>query len=245
LITQNIYLRIGGVHLEVYVGTSGWLYDWNEGASLDWYIEESGLNAIELNASFYRFPFRNQVASWSRKGVGLRWSIKVHRSITHTRKMSEKALDTWFKFHDLFRVMDNIVDYYLFQLPPNYSCRGENLARIVEFNENVKLGNRMAIEFRHESCFNETVRRWAEENNIVVVSVDAPIAKWIVSVNGFIYLRMHGREAWYGYEYSESELMEVADRIKALNPRRVHVFFNNNHWMLENARFMKRVLEEK
>ncbi|MEM4061454.1 MAG: DUF72 domain-containing protein, partial [Desulfurococcaceae archaeon] len=29
--------------MEVYVGTSGWLYDWNEGASLDWYVEESGL----------------------------------------------------------------------------------------------------------------------------------------------------------------------------------------------------------
>ncbi|MEM4913906.1 MAG: DUF72 domain-containing protein, partial [Desulfurococcaceae archaeon] len=69
--------------MEVYVGTSGWLYDWNEGASLDWYVEESGLNAVELNASFYRFPFRNQVKGWSIKGSTLRWSVKVHRSITH------------------------------------------------------------------------------------------------------------------------------------------------------------------
>ena len=39
---------------EIFVGTSGWLYDWNLGSSLDWYAEFSGLNAVELNASFYK-----------------------------------------------------------------------------------------------------------------------------------------------------------------------------------------------
>lgn len=233
-----------GSELEVYVGTSGWLYDWNEGASLDWYVEESGLNAVELNASFYRFPFKNQVLSWSRKGKTIRWSIKVHRSITHIRRMSEKALDIWFKFHDLFKPMDSLVDYYLFQLPPNFTCKEDNLKRIEEFNRNAGLGFRMAVEFRHVSCFNDSIRRWGEEKGIVVVSIDAPIASWIVSIHGNVYLRMHGREVWYGYEYSEKELREIASRIKSLSPRRVHVFFNNNHWMLENARLLKRLLEE-
>jgi uncharacterized protein YecE (DUF72 family) len=230
--------------LEVYIGTSGWLYNWNEGASLDWYIEESGLNAVELNASFYRFPFKNQVLSWSRKGKTIRWSIKVHRSITHTRRMSNKAFDIWFKFYDLFKPMDNLVDYYLFQLPPNFTCKEDNLKRIEEFNRNTGLGSRMAVEFRHTSCFNDSIKRWGKEKGIVVVSIDAPIASWIVSIHGNIYLRMHGREVWYGYEYSEEELREIASRIKSLSPRRVHVFFNNDHWMLENARLLKKLLEE-
>jgi len=227
----------------VYVGTSGWLYDWNEGASLDWYVEESGLNAVELNASFYRFPFRNQVSGWARRGRLLRWSIKVHRSITHTRKMSEKALEIWVKFHDLFKIMDDIVDFYLFQLPPNFSCKKENLERIEAFNSTTRLGSRLAVEFRHSSCFNENVAKWAENTGIVVVSIDAPIAHWITSSSGTIYLRMHGREVWYGYEYSERELEEIAREIVNLKPERVYVFFNNNHWMLGNARYMKRVLE--
>ncbi|MCC6034667.1 MAG: DUF72 domain-containing protein [Desulfurococcaceae archaeon] len=230
--------------MRIYVGTSGWLYDWNEGASLDWYIEESGLNAVELNASFYRFPFRNQVSSWSRKGRFLRWSIKVHRSITHTRKMSEKAFEIWVKFYDLFKIMDDVVDFYLFQLPPNFSCRKENLDRIELFNSTTKLNNRLAVEFRHASCFNNNVVKWAEKIGVVVVSIDAPIAKWISSSSGVVYLRMHGRDVWYGYEYSESELEEVAREIVKLKPERIYVFFNNNHWMLENARFMKRVLEK-
>jgi len=229
--------------LKIYIGTSGWLYDWNEGASLDWYIEESGLNSVELNASFYRFPFRNQVKSWARKGRVLRWSIKVHRSITHTRKMSEKALEIWTKFYDLFRVMDDIVDFYLFQLPPNYTCKKENLERIELFNSTTKLGNRLAVEFRHESCFNNDITKWAEKTGVTVVSIDAPIAHWITSSSNTVYLRMHGREVWYGYEYSEREIEEVAREIIELKPERVYVFFNNNHWMLENARYMKRVLE--
>ncbi|RLF12723.1 MAG: DUF72 domain-containing protein, partial [Thermoprotei archaeon] len=39
--------------MRVYIGTSGWLYDWNLDGSLDWYVKNSGLNAVELNASFY------------------------------------------------------------------------------------------------------------------------------------------------------------------------------------------------
>ncbi|RLE90384.1 MAG: DUF72 domain-containing protein, partial [Thermoprotei archaeon] len=73
--------------MEIYVGTSGWMYDWNIGGNLDWYVKFSELNTVELNASFYRFPFRNQVRSWARKGSKLKWAIKVHRSITHYRKL--------------------------------------------------------------------------------------------------------------------------------------------------------------
>jgi len=230
--------------LEVYVGTSGWLYDWNEGASLDWYIEESGLNAVELNASFYRFPFRNQVASWARKGKGLKWSVKVHRSITHLRRLSGKAFETWGKFYDLFKPLDEAVDFYLFQMPPQFTCVEDNLERVRLFHHNTGLGPRMAVEFRHESCFNDEIAEWGRRIGLTVVSIDAPIATWIVETGGVIYLRMHGRTAWYGHEYSEGELREIVERIRSLDPVKVYVFFNNDHWMLENARLMKSLLEK-
>ncbi|RLI98826.1 MAG: DUF72 domain-containing protein, partial [Candidatus Aenigmatarchaeota archaeon] len=70
--------------MQVFVGTSGWAYGWNPNG-FDWYIKNSGLNSVELNASFYRFPFPNQVKSWARKtkefNPSLRWSIKVNRLI--------------------------------------------------------------------------------------------------------------------------------------------------------------------
>ena len=70
----------------IFVGTSGWSYNWNLGKSLEWYTNESGLNAIELNMSFYRFPYPNMIKSWAKKGSTLAWIIKVHRSITHLKK---------------------------------------------------------------------------------------------------------------------------------------------------------------
>lgn len=230
--------------MEIYIGTSGWLYDWNEEATLDWYVRESGLNAVELNASFYRFPYRNQVGNWLIKGRGLKWSIKVHRSITHMRKLNIKALDTWMKFRDLFKLMDEIIDFYLFQLPPSYKCREENLRRIENFREKIDIDLRMAVEFRHRSCFSEKIVEWAELNNIVLVSIDAPIATWITVARDIVYLRLHGRRVWYGYEYSESELKSIAMNILKLNPRKIYVFFNNDHWMLSNARYMKKILYE-
>ncbi len=47
---------------------------------------------------------------------------------------------------------------------------------------------------------------------------------------------MLGRSSWYAHDYSYEELVEVA--------RRVYVFFNNDHWMLGNARTMLKLLRE-
>ena len=108
--------------MEVFCGTSGWAYSWNPDG-FDWFVKNSGLNAVELNASFYRFPFPNQVKAWARKtkkfNPKLRWSIKVNRFITHVFKFSEKALVTWNKFKKLFKPLEENIDFFLFQLPPS------------------------------------------------------------------------------------------------------------------------------
>lgn len=230
--------------MEIYVGTSGWMYDWNELGSFDWYVKYSGLNAVELNASFYRFPFRNQILSWSRKGRSLRWSIKVHRSITHYRRLSESAHTIWKKFYNLFNPLDKYVDFYLFQMPPNFIYSDKNLDKIKNFFEYTGLGKRFALEIRHPSWFKESFVNWCSKLGLTLVSIDAPIGTWIVNSNGCVYLRMHGREYWYAHDYSPDELRELANSMIRLKPFKVYVFFNNNHWMLCNARLMKQILEK-
>jgi uncharacterized protein YecE (DUF72 family) len=56
------------------------------------------------------------VRGWSLKGRGLRWSIKVHRLITHAFKLNEKAYIRWERFSKLFASLEPYID--LFQLPP-------------------------------------------------------------------------------------------------------------------------------
>jgi uncharacterized protein YecE (DUF72 family) len=227
------------------VGTSGWLYSWNPERSLDWYVRYSGLNAVELNASFYRFPSPSQVASWARKGRSLRWAVKVNRRVTHIHRLNKNAVKAWERFYSLFKPLDSLVDFYLFQLPPSYQATGRNIERLEHFAAETGLGERMAIEFRHVSWFNEGLGvELCRRIGATYVSIDSPLGVYISASNSNVYLRMHGRTAWYAHYYTDEELLEDAKQILALSPRRAYVFFNNNHDMLENARRMLRILHE-
>lgn len=223
--------------MEIYVGTSGWAYGWNPDG-LRWYITNSGLNAVELNASFYRFPYRRQVEAWAREGSSLRWAVKIHRYITHVKRLREDAAEVWRKFLDLFSPLDPYVDFYLAQLPPSFDRRPAHVERLRKFAEMAGLGRRLAVEFRHESWFDERTAELCEDLGVTAVSVDEPGATWVAETNGVVYLRMHGRTAWYAHDYSREELEEVARRVAALKPEKIYVFFNNDHWMLDNARLM-------
>ena len=46
------------------------------------------------------------------------------------------------------------------------------------------------------------------------------------------------------YDYSDYELKDLAIRAVSLSPRVIYVFFNNDHWMLDNARKMLMILRE-
>jgi len=229
--------------LRAYVGTSGWAYSsWNPESSLDWYVKNSGLNAVELNASFYRFPYPNQILAWARKGRRLHWAVKVHRFVTHVYRFGGKAYSSWRRFRQLFEPLDARVDFYLFQLPP--SSTPALAPRIKRFLDRSGLGRRAALEVRNEGWFAPRWADWATELGVTWVSIDAPVlSREVFNTSGFIYLRMHGRTGWYRHNYSDAELEEKAAGILASRPKRAYVFFNNDHDMLENARTMRRLLE--
>ncbi|WP_009989528.1 DUF72 domain-containing protein, partial [Saccharolobus solfataricus] len=99
--------------MKVFVGTSGWVYDWNEDGTLEWFVKNSGLNAIEINMTFYRYPTRRQVERWS-SFKEIRWIVKVNRRITHIKRL--KDFQIWKEFQEIVDPLSP--DFYLFQLPP-------------------------------------------------------------------------------------------------------------------------------
>ena len=229
--------------MKVYVGTSGWYYDWNKDKTRDWYVEHSSLNAIELNASFYRFPFPNQVKSWAKKGRSLRWVIKVNRLITHRFKFSDKADETWQRFINLFAIMNNQIDFFLFQLPPNITYNAKD--KVAGFIGRTHIAEKCALEIRHESWFNTDSIDWAKSTGLTWVSVDAPkFTRDIIRTSDTVYLRLHGRTDWYRHDYTCGELEEIAERIVKTKPKNVYIFFNNDHSMLDNARDMRRIMNK-
>lgn len=222
----------------IYVGTSGWSYDWNQGNSLEWYVTESQLNAIELNMSFYRFPYPNMIKSWEKKGKNLAWVVKVHRSITHFQKLSTQALESFQRFKTLFAPMDDLIHYYLFQLPPSFT----DITTLEHFIEHTGT-EKIAIEVRHPSLFTDTLIQWGHQHKILLVSIDAPqqLPRTIMSTD-IVYERIHGRTAWYSHNYTDQELQEIKTRILTGNPKTIYIFFNNNHAILQNAMRMNQLL---
>jgi len=219
--------------MKVFIGTSGWSYNWNKEKSLEWYINNSSLNAIELNMSFYRFPYPNMVKSWSEKGKKLAWIIKVHRSITHFKKLNRESYALFEKFKNLFKPMDKLIHYYLLQLPPRF----KDIEAVDKFIENCN-DKKLCFEFRDSSLFNNDIIEWGKMKKILIASIDAPDMPRTIMSNDIIYERIHGRTDWYSHDYKIKELSEIKDRIKEKDPKRVYIFFNNNHAMLENAKKM-------
>jgi len=222
-----------------YIGTSGWSYEWNLGNSLDWYLQNSGLNAVELNMSFYRFPFPTMVRSWAKKGSELRWVVKVHRLITHYKKLKKDSYESFQRFKQLFVPLEPSIDYYLLQLPPRYT----NLSTIEAFIQN-NGSEKIAVEFRDPAMFTKEIADWAKKMNILLVSIDAPQMPSHIMSSSTVYERIHGRTEWYAYHYTLDELKEIKERISAVQPRNLYMFFNN-YSMLQNAQQMFTLFHEK
>lgn len=226
--------------MEILIGTSGWSYSWNPKRDLEWYIENTPFNAIEVNSSFYHFPREKTILKWIEYGHKLRFAIKVHRSITHLYKFSKDAQENWVKFYKLFEPLEPFIDLYLFQIPP--SLGSENLSKIIDFHQFTKINGKFAFEPRKIDWFKEEIIEKLKENNITFVSVSAPkLPDEIIVTTNKAYLRFHGKNRWYSYKYTEEELKEYADRIKKLSVDKVYIFFNNDH-MLENGLTMCKLL---
>ncbi len=228
----------------IFVGTSGWYYPWNEGKSLDWYVNKTGLNAIELNASFYRFPFPSYIKGWASKGKTLKWSIKVNRRITHIYKFNEKSYPIFEKFISLFEPLEKYIKFYLFQMPPKFGIK--NRKNIEKFHKEFNLGYKFALEPRNIEWFSKDILEWLNSLGITFVSINAPKFPENLFITGkYIYLRMHGRGQWYNYNYLKDELLSIKGEIKKINPHSAFIFFNNNHNMLKNAQTMLSIMKNK
>lgn len=230
----------------MYIGTSGWRYAWNPNG-LKWYVEHSGFNAVELNMSFYSFPREKQVENWKKVGGSLSWAIKVHRSITHMRRLNEKSIPVWKRFRERFRPLEEVIDFYLFQLPPSLSFSETIYRRLADYS---RLCEKIALEPRNKTWFTTEVVKSLSELGVYIVTPDSPIFEGLPDIGvvvsrGTVYVRMHGRLTWYNYGYLDDELEEVAEKIIDAKPERAYVFFNNNHDMLRDGRKLKEIILRK
>lgn len=226
------------------VGTSGYTYFWNPGkpSPFKWYVSK-GFKTVEINASFYRFPRRAWISMWIRDSpADFDFSIKVHQSITHRSRLGPGSPRLWERFVEVLKPMQDRISFYLFQFPEYFRPTHENLLKIRSFVKDMVLEGLAVVEFRHQDWWRYV--KEIEGCGAIFCSVDAPdLPRTIIPSNDAVYLRMHGREAWYAHFYERRELREIVNELLRLDVSREYVYFNNDHGMLENALEMRELLE--
>lgn len=217
----------------LYVGTSGWYYDdWknvfypSDIKKSDWLNYYSSVfNTVEVNASFYRLPFKNMVKGWKNKTPDdFIFTFKGSRLITHNKKL-KNVNDYLDKFFERIKFSEK-VGVVLWQLPPSLK---KDIDRLEQFFDNLNNEFRHCIEFRHKSWFNQDVYDVLKKHNIAYCIISAPSLPSTIQVTtNFAYIRFHGVNEWYKYDYSKNELNGWAAKIKQMNVDDVYIYFNND-----------------
>lgn len=219
----------------IHVGTSGWTYDdWTgrfypedvKGAErLSYYATKFG--SVEVNATFYRLPFKGMVIGWNnRLPPAFHLVLKGPRSVTHLRKLRNcgEPLAAFFE-----RVLElNTLKVVLWQLPPSLH---KNTELLDHFLTSLPDTVRHAVEFRHESWWDEETAEVLGEHRAAFVAISHPrLPDDVIPTTDFLYLRFHGlSNKLYNYDYTRRELRAWATKLKLqLGGREVYAFFNND-----------------
>ena len=220
-----------------FIGTSGWNYPgwrgsfYGECPARLWLSFCAGrFSAIEVNATFYRLQERETFARWrNATPPEFRFAIKANRYLTHNRKLADPLPSIRLE-RDRARGLGEKLAAVLWQLPRNLHRDLDRLERFARALRHWR-AVRHAIEFRHQSWFDEEVAGCLRQHGIAACQSDAadwPL--WAAVTSDLVYVRLHGRPQTYASGYSAAELRRWAGKVNGWlgEGRDVHVYFDND-----------------
>jgi uncharacterized protein YecE (DUF72 family) len=238
----------------LWIGTSGWSYrHWRgllypPGLSprtwFAYYVRH--FPTVEINASFYRLPSRQQFARWAEMAAarpGFRFAVKASRLITHVRRLAE-ARDELARLLQAAEGLGPMLAVVLFQLPPGFE---RDLERLHRFLAQLPQYSRFAVEFRHPSWFEPAVLELvAARGGAVVIALGGrcPTPEELPFTGPFGYVRVHHGSSGIGL--ADEEIAALAARLEQLasSGREGYVYFNNDAWghAVDDARRLREEL---
>lgn len=206
------------------VGTAGWAIPRavaesfpGEGAALARYSRV--FDALEINSSFWR---RHKPATWARWAATVPehflFSVKLHRAITHERKLlgSRELLDEFFlDVAPLGRKLGPV----LVQLPPSLAFEARRARAFFKLLRARHDGD-VVCEPRHPAWFEAVAEALLSDFGVARVAADparVPSAAEPGGSRALAYYRMHGSPRMYSSEYGPARLQELAAKLKQLN----------------------------
>ena len=238
----------------IYLGTSGFSYqDWlgkwyppelKKADMLRYYARR--FRAVEVNFTYYRMPTARTLRQMAAKTEDdFQFVVKANGEMTHERtgepevfKVFQEAMEPLLEQEQLGCI--------LAQFPYSFKPADENLEYLHWFKEQMP-GLPTVVEFRNREWLTADTFDLLEGLDMGFCCVDEPALKGLLPPVGIRtsdigYVRFHGRnakkwydhqEAWerYDYQYSEDELKEWVDKVKAVaeDSSDTFVFFNNHY----------------
>ncbi len=226
--------------MSLMIGTSGWYYDEWVGP---FYDSKKGMftryakvfNTTEVNSTFYRYPSARMVRGWYRTAPpGFVFALKLPQVVTHDKwlRLSEGVEDDTERFLELIRPLAEKLGPILIQLRPAFNY-GDHAGDLEAYLETLPENHEWAVEFRHKSWLRPETYEILEKHNAAYTIVDEPLLppETIVTTE-FAYIRWHGhgRNPWYNYEYTPSELESWIPKVEETTgrARKVYGYFNNH-----------------
>ena len=213
-------------------------------------------NTVEINNSFYRPPNPSYVYNWARRvPEGFLFTVKLWQKFTHPQMYKEatgeEAVISQRDVDQFKRSLEPLARYgklgaLLAQFPPSFK-NGRYGQQILSAVTRTFGQYRLAVELRHRSWSDdENTARLLKEGNVAWVQIDEPkfyssVAAQVPLTADMAYFRFHGRNAemwWQGdsetrykYLYSNDEINELAEKVKAFSEQTNLTFvLFNNHW---------------
>jgi uncharacterized protein YecE (DUF72 family) len=184
--------------VKLLAGTSGYAFKEWKGEFYPKELKDDGMlgfyasrfPTVEINNTFYRLPKESVLREWGdRTPDGFTFAIKASQRITHFARLKPECGDALAFLLRNTSVLADRLGPILFQLPPNMK---KDLARLHGFLELLPAGGRYAIEFRHDSWFDEDTFRLLRDRDIAMCIAEQDDFKCpVVCTASWGYLRLH------------------------------------------------------
>ena len=214
--------------MKVRAGTSGYSYKEWKGSFYPADLPAAGMlrfygerfSTVEINNTFYRMPSEKMLLDWSAQVPdGFAFVLKAPRRITHDKKLKNVGDDVTYLLKTM-AALGKKRGPVLFQLPPFFH---KDLPVLRDFLGLLPKDGQSALEFRHQSWFDDEVFALLRDHNAALCLADADSELDIpfVATAAWGYLRLR-RE-----DYSDKDLRAWAKRIDDQPWQETFVFFKH------------------
>jgi uncharacterized protein YecE (DUF72 family) len=210
-------------------GTSGYAFKEWKGAFYPSGLADDGqlgyyagrFPTVEINNTFYRLPKEQVLRDWAAQvPEQFTFAIKASQRITHHARLKPECADAVDFLLRNTAVLGSRLGPILFQLPPNLK---KDLPRLRGFLGLLPAGRRYAIEFRHESWFENDVLDALRERDVALVVAEQEDFKCPVHATAsWGYLRLHRRD------YDAGMLNEWASCVAAQQWSDAYIYFKHD-----------------